>query len=178
MVDAALSLVQHAASQGVPGLDEAGEDLTLVARLVYDAPQAETSAAEDWSLEMWRSMDPADIIRAYLAHTTEETVAHDIQRLVMPYLFVLESRAERAGKPDASLPTRLLYDYILNAPLGIVAAIFEASKPTLPQGRRVIRDDEAMARLALACLYGSDRIYEWPTMSRIFDCLPSWDTPE
>ncbi|OJT04537.1 Neuroblastoma-amplified sequence [Trametes pubescens] len=178
MVDAALSLVQHAASQGVPGLDEAGEDLTLVARLVYDAPQAETSAAEDWSLEMWRSMDPADIIRAYLAHTTEETVAHDIQRLVMPYLFVLESRAERAGKPDASLPTRLLYDYILNAPLGIVAAIFEASKPTLPQGRRVIRDDEAMARLALACLYGSDRIDEWPTMSRIFECLPAWDTPE
>lgn len=178
MVDAALGLVQHAASQGVPGLDEAGEDLTLVARLVYDAPQAEDSAAEDWSLARWRSMDPADIIRAYLAHTTEETVAHDIQRLVMPYLFVLESRAERAGKPDVSLPTRLLYDYILNAPLGIVAAIFEASKPTLPQGRRVIRDDEAMARLALACLYGSDRIDDWPTMSRIFECLPAWDTPE
>ncbi|KAL1951057.1 hypothetical protein VTO73DRAFT_206 [Trametes versicolor] len=178
MVDAALGLVQHAASQSVPGLDEAGEDLTLVARLVYDAPQAEDNAAEDWSLSRWRSMEPADVVRAYLAYAMEETVAHDIQRLVMPYLFVLESRAERAGKPDAALPTRLLYDYILNAPLGIVAAIFEASKPTLPQGRRVIRDDEAMARLALACLYGSDRIDDWPTMSRIFECLPAWDAPE
>ncbi|KAI0639715.1 secretory pathway protein Sec39-domain-containing protein [Trametes polyzona] len=178
MVDAALALVQHAASQGVPGLDEAGEDLTLIARLVYDTPQAEESAAEDWSLERWRSMDPAAVIQAYLAHSTEDTIARDIQRLVMPYLFVLESRAERTGEPDSSLAIRLLYDYILNAPLGIVATIFEASKPTLPLGQRVIRDDEAMARLALACLYGSDSIDEWPTMSRIFECLPAWDTPE
>ncbi|KAI0375316.1 Sec39-domain-containing protein [Pilatotrama ljubarskyi] len=178
MVDAALALVQHAASQGVPGLDEVGEDLSLMARLVYDTPQAEDSAAEDWSPERWRTMDPAEVIRAYLAHSTEERIAHDIQRLVMPYVFVLESRAERAGKPDPTLATRLLYDYILNAPLGIVAAIFEASKPTLPQGQRIIRDDADMARLALACLYGSDSIDEWPTMSRIFECLPAWDTPD
>ena len=178
MVDAALGLVQHAASQGVPGLDEVGEDLTLIARMVYDAPLGEESAAEDWSLQRWRSMEPADVIRAYLAHTTEETVANDIQKLVMPYLFVLESRAERAGRPDPSLITRLLYDYILNAPLDIVAAIFEASKPTLSLGQRVIKDDEDMARLALACLYGSESLDEWPTMSRIFECLPAWDTPE
>ncbi|KAI8980702.1 secretory pathway protein Sec39-domain-containing protein [Trametes punicea] len=178
MVDAALALVQHAASQGVTGLDEAGEDLTLIARLVYDAPQAEDSAAEDWSLERWRAMEPADVVRAYLAHTTEDRVAQDIRRLVMPYLFVLESRAERAGQPDPTLAIRLLYDYILNAPLDIVAAIFEASKPTLPHGQRIIRDDADMARLALACLYGSDSIDEWPTMSRIFECLPAWDTPE
>ncbi|KAI0778492.1 Sec39-domain-containing protein [Trametes elegans] len=178
MVDAALTLVQHAASQGVPGLDEVGEDLSLIARLVYDAPQAEDSASVDWSLDRWRSMEPADVIRAYLKHSTEERIAQDIQRLVMPYLFVLESRAERAGHPDPTLATRLLYDYILDAPLGIVAAIFEASKPTLPQGQRVIRDDEDMARLALACLYGSDSSDEWPTMSRIFECLPAWDAPD
>ncbi|RPD64880.1 Sec39-domain-containing protein [Lentinus tigrinus ALCF2SS1-6] len=177
-VDAALALIQHAASQGIPGLDESGEELSLIARLVYDAPQGEESAAEDWSLEKWRSMEPADVIRAYLAHSMEETVASDIQKLVMPYLFVLESRAERAGNPDPSLPTRLLYDYILSAPLGIVAAIFEASKPTLPQGQRVIKDDEDMARLALACLYGNESLDQWPMMSRIFECLPAWDTPE
>ncbi|KAI0721334.1 secretory pathway protein Sec39-domain-containing protein [Cerioporus squamosus] len=178
MVDAALVLVQHAASQGVPGLDEVGEELSLIARLVYDAPQGEESAAEDWSLERWRSMEPADVIRAYLAHSTEETVASDIQKLVMPYLFVLELRAERAGNPDPTLPTRLLYDYILSAPLDIVAAIFEASKPTMSPGQRIIKDDEDMARLALACLYGSESLDEWPTMSRIFECLPAWDTPE
>ena len=177
-VDAALALVQHAASQGVPGLDEVGEDLSLIARLVYDAPQSEESAVEDWSLERWRSMAPSEVIRAYLAHSTEASIAQDIHKLVMPYLFVLESRAERAGQPDASLATRLFYDYILDAPLDIVAAIFEASKPTLPLGQRVIRDDQDMARLALASLYGSERLDEWPTMSRIFECLPAWDTPE
>ena len=35
-----------------------------------------------------------------------------------------------------------------------------------------------MARLALACLYGSESLDQWPTMSRVFECLPAWDTPE
>ncbi|KAI0756697.1 secretory pathway protein Sec39-domain-containing protein [Daedaleopsis nitida] len=178
LVDAALALVQHAAAQGLPGLDEVGEELSLIARLVYDAPQGEESASEDWSLERWRSMGPADVMRAYLAYSKEDTIASDIHTLVMPFLYVLESRAERAGQPDPSLITRLIYDYILNAPLDIVAAIFEASKPTLPQVQRVIRDDEDMARLALARLYGSESLSDWPTMSRIFECLPAWETPE
>ncbi|KAH9837064.1 Sec39-domain-containing protein [Rhodofomes roseus] len=176
MVDAALLLVQHAASQGLPGLDEVGEELSLLSRLVYDAPSAPADADEDWTLDRWRSMEPSAVVRAYLAHSIPETVAKDISRLVMPYLFVLESRAERAGTPDPSLPRRLLYGYILNAPLEIVAAIFEASKPTLPPAQRLIRNDEDIARLALACLYGSDSLDEWSTMSRIFECLPAWDT--
>ena len=61
---------------------------------------------------------------------------------------------------------------------GTKTQIFEASKPTLSLGQRVIKDDEDMARLALACLYGSESLDEWPTMSRIFECLPAWDTPE
>ncbi|KIY65344.1 hypothetical protein CYLTODRAFT_456406 [Cylindrobasidium torrendii FP15055 ss-10] len=55
------------------------------------------------------------------------------------------------------------------------AAIFEASKPTLPSSQRVIKNDEDMARLALARLYGSSSLNERPTMSRIYECLPSWD---
>ncbi|OBZ78743.1 60S ribosome subunit biogenesis protein nip7 [Grifola frondosa] len=167
----------HAASQGVPGLDEVGEGLSLLSRLVYDAPGPEDALDVDWSLARWNAMEPPDVIRAYLAHSTPKTVAKDIGRLVMPYLFVLESRAERAGRPDPSLPNRLLYDYILSAPLDIVAAIFEASKPTLPPAQRLLRNDEDMARLALACLYGNDSLDDWPTMSRTFECLPAWDTP-
>ena len=41
----------------------------------------------------------------------------------------------------------------------------------------IFERDEDMARLALACLYGSDKLDEWPTMSRIFECLPAWETP-
>ncbi|EMD42011.1 hypothetical protein CERSUDRAFT_120870 [Gelatoporia subvermispora B] len=176
MVDAALALVQHAASQGIPGLDELGEELSLFARLVYDATR-EPEVADDWTLARWKAMEPPDVVRAYLAQSTPVTVAKDIVKFVMPYLFVLESRAERAGRPDPALPHRYLHDYILEAPLNIVAAIFEASKPTLPPAQRLLKNDEDMVRLALACLYGSDRLDAWPTMSRIFECLPAWEAP-
>ena len=176
ILDIALAIVQHGASRGVPDLDELGEELSLLSRLVYDSPQPhEPQDSQDWTLARWRSMEPAEVVSAYLAHSTPERVAKDITHLVMPYLFVLEARAERAGKPDPGLPTRLLYDYILLAPLSVVAAIFEASKPTLPVAHRIIRNDEDVARLALACLYGSDSRTEWSTMSSIFECLPAWE---
>ncbi|KAI0694873.1 secretory pathway protein Sec39-domain-containing protein [Cytidiella melzeri] len=174
MLDNALSLVQHAASQGVPDMDEVGEELSLLSRLVYEVP---TEPSTDWTLERWKNLDPAAAIRAYLEDTPAEDVPRQINKLVMPYLFVLESRAEREGHPEPELVNRSLYDYILQAPLDIVAAIFEASKPTLPPAKRLLRSDEDMVRVALACLYGSDSLDEWPTMSRIFECLPAWEVP-
>ncbi|THV07652.1 Sec39-domain-containing protein [Dendrothele bispora CBS 962.96] len=176
MIDTMLAIVQHGASHGVPLLDELGEELSLLSRLVYDTPRSD-KADEDWTLARWREMDPPAVVRAYLSRSSPSTLARDISRLVMPYLFVLESRAERAGKPDPSLPTRLLHEYILNAPLEMAAAVFEASKPTLPPAQRLIKEDDVMVRLALSCLYGSDSLTEWSTMSRIFECLPAWDIP-
>jgi hypothetical protein len=179
MVDIALAAIQHGASQGVAELDELGEELSLLSRLVYDAPQPQdVNRDDDWTLNQWMSMEPASVVDAYLTHSTQESVAQDISRLVMPYLFVLESRAERSAKPDPSLHTRLLYDYVLKAPLELAAAIFEASKPTLSSSQRLIKNDEDIVRLALACLYGSDRLDAWPTMSRIFECLPAWDVSQ
>ncbi|KAL4069717.1 secretory pathway protein Sec39-domain-containing protein [Scleroderma yunnanense] len=176
MLDIALATIQHGASLGVPDLDELGEDLSLLTRLVYhDSQPNEPSTVEDWTLERWKSMEPAQVVQAYLAYSTPETIAVDILHLVMPYLFVLEARVERAGQPDPNLATSLLYEYILNASLPIIAAIFEASKPTLPMSQRIIRSDEDIARLALACLYGSDSRNEWSTMGLIFECLPAWD---
>ncbi|KIO08425.1 hypothetical protein M404DRAFT_134367 [Pisolithus tinctorius Marx 270] len=176
MLDVALATVQHGVSLGVPDLDQLEEDLSLLARLVYDAPQPSGSSnAEDWTLSRWKSLEPAQVVQAYLAYSTQETVARDIMQIVMPYLFVLDARAERAGQPDSDLTTHLLYDYVLSAPLPMAAAIFEASKPTLPLSQRIIRNDEDMARLALACLYSSDSLDAWPTMSSIFECLPAWD---
>ncbi|KAK1228613.1 hypothetical protein PQX77_008207 [Marasmius sp. AFHP31] len=176
MIDSALVLVQHGASQGIQGLDELGEELSLLSRLVYDSHQGrDVREGEDWTLGRWVVMSPSEVVRAYLAHSTPSTVAQDIPRLVMPYLFVLESRAERAGKPDPSLPSRLLHEYILSAPLDIVASIFEASKPTLSHAQRLIKQDDDMVRLALACLYGNEGRDQWPTMSSIFECLPVWE---
>ncbi|KAG6888837.1 hypothetical protein C0992_007395 [Termitomyces sp. T32_za158] len=176
LIDVALATVQHGASQGIPDLGEIGEELSLLSRLVYDTSQG-PDIQDDWTLHGWSSMEPSAVVRAYLANSTPESVPKDITRLVLPYLFVLESRAEREGVPDPELPNRLLYEYVLSAPLQITAAIFEASKPTLPTSQRLIKNDQDIARLALACLYGSDSLDEWSTMSRIFECLPAWDIP-
>jgi hypothetical protein len=177
MVDVALSLVQHGASQSIDGLDELGEELSLLSRLVYDAPQ-DSSSPSDWNLDLWRGMLPEEVVQAYLVHSSPESIATDITRLVVPYLFVLETRAERAGRPDPALPERMLSDYVLSAPLELGAAIFEASKPILPAAQRILRNDVDLAKLALACLYGSDSLNEWSTMSRIFECMPAWQTTQ
>ncbi|EJD55577.1 hypothetical protein AURDEDRAFT_109852 [Auricularia subglabra TFB-10046 SS5] len=175
LVDVALAFIQHGASQGISGLDELGEELSLLERLVYDAAQPGDSSTDDWSLERWRTLAPLEVVRAYLAHSTPETVIANIRSLVMPYLYVLEARHERAGSLDPGLPSRILTEYLLEAPLSLLAAIFDASKPTLPTAQRILKDDAHMARLALACLYGSDSLYDWSIMSRIFECLPAWE---
>ncbi|KAF8516397.1 secretory pathway protein Sec39-domain-containing protein [Gautieria morchelliformis] len=175
LVDVALALVQHGASQGVPDLDELGEELGLLARLVYDAPRPVDDIQEDgWTLSRWSSLDPLSVLRAYLAYSTPESIADNIRRLAMPYLFVLESRAERAGTADPGIVHRVFYKYLLQTELHITAAIFSSSKPTLPIAERLIKNDEDMARLALACLYGSDNLTDWKIMSQMFECLPEW----
>ncbi|CEQ38691.1 SPOSA6832_00144, partial [Sporobolomyces salmonicolor] len=185
-ISTALSLVQHGASQGVLGLDELGEELSLLSKLVYDRPAADDTsialADEDLTLSYWRSLKPEQVIRAYLAHSSPLNLATSIRRLVFPYLSVLESHLERAGTPEPTLSTRLLYDYVLSLSsspsLDLLQAVFESSKPTLPTGARIVKDDRDLARLALACLYGS-----WTTseagivaMGKIFECLPAFDT--
>jgi hypothetical protein len=175
MVDVALSMAQHATSRGIPGLDEPGEELSLLSRLVYDAQAAaEDGPEDDWTLEQWKGMGSLAVIRAMLALSTPETVVADIRKFVLPYLFVLESRAERAGDPNPNLSLHMLNEFILEAPLEMVARIFEESKPTSSSRHRLISDNEDMARLALACLYGSDSLDEWRIMSQIFECLPAW----
>ena len=159
LVSVALALVQHCASRGVAGLDELGEELSLLSKLVYDRPPAPStldmsSTDEDLTLAHWRTLSPPQVLRAYLAHSTASTLAADIRRLVLPYLSVIESRLERAGTPDPSFGARLLHEYVLELPPALLVTVFEASKPTLPRGERLVKADADLARLALACLYG------------------------
>lgn len=178
MVDNALALIQYGASQGIPSLDELGEELSLLSRLVYDTPHPD-DITEDWTLKRWQALDPPAVVRAYLSRSAPDSLANDISRLVLPYLYVLEARLERAGIPDPDLPNRLLYDFILSSRLELAASVFDASKPTLPVSQRIVKREEDLVCLALSCLYGSESLDEWATMSRIFECLPApaWDYP-
>ncbi|WVF66798.1 hypothetical protein IAT40_001540 [Kwoniella sp. CBS 6097] len=176
LLDIQLAWVQHGASLGVIGLDELGEDLSLLSRLVYDGNLTFDQHAQ-WDLAHWRKSSQGEIIQAYLSNATAEDIVADIKRLVLPYLYVLESRAERAGQADPTLVERLLHDAILSLPLDLALPVFEASKATLPASSRIVKNDLDVARLALACLYGSEEKEGsvWTTMSGIFECLPVWE---
>lgn len=190
LIDVALSLTQIAASKGIPHLDSLGEELSLLHKLVYDRSPAATSKEPLLTLSHWRSLAPEDIIRLYLARSGPLELCGDIKRLVLPYLYVLESQAERAGAPDPDLHTRLLYSYILSLssaplpvspsavdPLDLLASIFQGSKPTLSKGTRIIKDDIDLAKIAIASLYGCARIDEKSFSLRgdIFECLPAFE---
>ncbi|BGP21456.1 hypothetical protein Rt10032_c01g0165 [Rhodotorula toruloides] len=192
-IDSALALAQHAAARGVEvpagqmrgGLNEVGEELTLLAKAVYERPSRGDDAAEDWTLERWRALSPKQVIETYTSTSTPTTIAQTLRSLVLPYLFVLESRLERRGEANpAETTTRLLYDYILTLPLSssglpLLLPIFEASKPTLPVSQRIVKSDADLARLAVAVLYGSGKqgaTQEGAAiMSKIFECLPAFD---
>jgi hypothetical protein len=175
MPDPALELLQHGAGQGIPNLDEAGEDLSLLSRLIYDAPTPPSGVLDDWTLDKWRSLSPGEGVRAYLQHATPVNVVPAIRSLVLPYLYVHEARAERSGKPDPQLLIHTLENYVLDTSLELDVSIFEASKPGIPASQRLIRSDEAAARLGLATLYGSDRRDAWDIMARILEALPAWE---
>ncbi|GAA6035906.1 hypothetical protein NBRC10512_007349 [Rhodotorula toruloides] len=194
-VDTALALVQHAAARGVEipageaggGLDEVGEELTLLAKAVYERPSRENGEEEeeDWSLERWRSLSPKQVIETYTSSSTPATIAQTLRSLVLPYLSVLEARLERRGEANpAGKMTGLLYDYILALPLSssgldLLRPIFEASKPTLPVSQRIVKSDTDLARLAIAVLYGAGKQGVTQggaaVMSKIFECLPAFD---
>ncbi|KAM0755960.1 hypothetical protein T439DRAFT_344898 [Meredithblackwellia eburnea MCA 4105] len=199
LVSTALSFVQHCGSRGVSGLDELGEELSLLSKLVYDRPESPlkrggSSREEDdgqVTLDQWRELEPRQVVELYLKNSTPKTIAADIRRLVLPYLSVLESRLERAGTPDPTLPKRMLYDHLLSviaAPVHatvqrqngflLLVEVFEQSKPTLNKARRIVKDDLDLARLALALVYGADRTdtESLVAMGRIFECLPALES--
>lgn len=174
LLDLQLAWVQHGASLAVPGLDAIGEELSLLSRLVYDAHLTPTQQAE-WSLSTWRGTSQEEAMKAYVANSTADSIVSDIRRLVLPYLYVLEAKAEREGQSHKDLVERHLHDIVLSLPLNLTLPIFEASKATLAQSERIVKNDVTVAKLALACLYGSTLRDEWTIMSKIFECLPVWD---
>ena len=174
LLDLQIAWAQQAVACGVAGLDALGEELSLLSRLVYDAHLSPSQQAE-WSLSSWRRASPETVVKAYLSNASAESIVSDVRRQILPYLHVLESKAERAGETHADLVERHLHGILLTLPLHLALPIFEASKATLPQRERIISNDVIVARLALACLYGSNTRNDWSTMSAIFECLPVWD---
>ncbi|CDZ97083.1 Uncharacterized conserved protein (Neuroblastoma-amplified protein) [Phaffia rhodozyma] len=193
LVDISLVYVQHAASLSVPNLDSLGEDLSLLSKLIYDAPSiASTSVLQgykngkpepssmlvdkdDWTLARWRTSSPEEITAGYLRFATPSTIIPLFQSLVFPYLYVLVSRSERTENPNPGLPSQLVQSWLLSAPLDLAAQVFAASKAILPEHERILKRDDEVSRLALSILYGSTATNRWDVMSSIFECMPAWE---
>ncbi|KAA1065456.1 hypothetical protein PGT21_016055 [Puccinia graminis f. sp. tritici] len=174
-IDTAIEIIQHGAASGVPGLELLAEDLSLLAKLLYDAPYS--SAEYDWTLEEWSSKSPDEIVKAYLAGSSPSSLIKDIHRLVLPYLGVLESRRARASVPGAesTIPDSLrTWALSQSNHLPLLEALIKASPPTMKLPERPIKSNEDLARILVACLYTSSSLDEWECMGRMFECMPAF----
>ncbi|POW20768.1 hypothetical protein PSHT_03150 [Puccinia striiformis] len=174
-IDAAIEIIQHGAASGVPGLESIAEDLSLLAKLLYDAPYS--SSDYDWTLEEWTLKSPDEIVKAYLAGSSPSSLIKDIHRLVLPYLGVLESRRARASIPGAESTIQdSLRTWALSQSnhLPMLEALIKASSPTLKLPERPIKSNEDLARILVACLYTSSSVEEWECMGRMFECMPAF----
>jgi len=174
-IDTAIEIIQHGAASGVPGLESLAEDLSLLAKLLYDAPYSPDE--HDWTLQEWTSKSPDEIVKAYLAGSRPTNLIKDIHRLVLPYLGVLESRRARASIPGAenTIPDSLrTWALSQSNHLPMLEALIKASSPTRKLPERPIKSNEDLARILVACLYTSSSIDEWECMGRMFECMPAF----
>ncbi|TIA93390.1 hypothetical protein E3P99_00165 [Wallemia hederae] len=167
-LDNALLLIQHGAARGVANLDRLGEDLTLVQRM------AEYNHSV--GLLEFQQMSYEESVEAYLVDCTPSDFADRIQKALLPYLFVLESRSERqTGVTDTEMHERLLAEIVLASELDKVLSLIEASRPDLGMNTRVLKDDKLLVAIAVAVLYTTQRSDVIDTIQRIFECMPAWE---
>ncbi|MBW0484434.1 hypothetical protein O181_024149 [Austropuccinia psidii MF-1] len=172
-IDAALEIIQHGAASGVFGLESIAEDLSLLGKLLYDAPHSINEY--DWTLKEWSSKSTDQVVDAYLSGSTSSSLIKDIHRLVLPYLGVVESRRARASVPDAefTIPNALRVWALKQANhISLLNALVQASSPTLKVPERVIKSNDDLARIVIACFYTTSQVKEWENMARIFECMP------
>ncbi|KAH9825282.1 secretory pathway protein Sec39-domain-containing protein [Melampsora americana] len=177
-IDAAIEFVQHGASLGVPNLESMAEDLSLFSKLLYEAPD---HTYHQWNLDKWRSKSLNEVVEAYLHGTSPQNLVRDIHRLVLPYLGVMESRIARTSASDSetTIPDAIRFWALGRADdLPILVALIESSSPTRKLPERFIKDNEELARVAIACLYTSSKLDQWSLMNKVFECMPAFPDAE
>ncbi|KAI9626972.1 hypothetical protein H4Q26_017605 [Puccinia striiformis f. sp. tritici PST-130] len=106
-IDAAIEIIQHGAASGVPGLESIAEDLSLLAKLLYDAPYS--SSDYDWTLEEWTLKSPDEFRRARASIPGAESTIQDSLRTwalsQSNHLPMLEALI-KASSPTLKLPER------------------------------------------------------------------------
>ncbi|ORX60536.1 hypothetical protein DM01DRAFT_1380844 [Hesseltinella vesiculosa] len=189
----ALALLRFAAAMGVPSLDQLIEKYDWLCKYVYTAARPEDALMQ---LDSFGHLSTFDVLDGFLTRTSATTIVQDMKRLVLPWL-EYRSRCDttQSQKPqeddtdiennndddDMERPQFLLYRWLLDSAtshLDWICAVLEASKPTLPQEDRVIKNDEDLSRVVLATVYASGDGASLTDLVRLFECLPIFSDAE
>ncbi|XP_046481059.1 NBAS subunit of NRZ tethering complex [Neodiprion pinetum] len=162
IVDNALSLIRIGKSRNIKGLENFMFELETLDDLIYKVNM------EDMSLARLEKLSDLDKIRLLMSKSDEKNFVDNIKNLVIPYIH----RKERLS-PQGCSHQQLLHDYLVSLSeddLTLPVKFFEHLKQT--QNTEIIRDLEAIMKLALDCIYSCKDLKMYEKAKCIFECIP------
>ncbi|KAL2082096.1 hypothetical protein ACEWY4_021914 [Coilia grayii] len=172
-VDCALSLVRLGKEREIPGLERLCDDLVTLETLVY-----ETSCDLSLSLRELLQLRDIDKLRLLMKNSSEQRYVRNCFQWMVPFL----QRCERVGVAGGGAESgggaegpaaKLLREYLVSLStddLTLPLKVFQHSKPDCNQ--KIISDPDQLMRVALDCIYSSERDDQLPLCYDILECLP------
>eukprot|EP00736_Rhodelphis_marinus_P004987 Rmarinus@m.16144 len=175
MLENSSKLLECGMAKGVPSLESLLENIRRLELLVY-------STCPTLSLASFLTKTPEERFRLALKECTPETVVSTYWTRGLPFLTEFEETTDVAPSEHGLLYRFLVSSVRADAPdvcdaLSVCCAIFEASKPTLPDSERVISSDDELVACALDCVFAcrATTPETFSIMKDILECLPVRD---
>ncbi|KAG2183026.1 hypothetical protein INT44_006007 [Umbelopsis vinacea] len=187
----ALKFIQYASMMHVPNLQELENNLEFLCKLLYGTGiTRETEAIlSDLDLKKFEVMDPYEVLELSLEGTSVSRIVLDLKTFALPWLQLVDNRKSGMVDEEGDVQMQeqdeseesgqaMLYRWTLSVAeshLDWCCVTLESSKPTMQEEDRIIKEDLALSRIALAILYTNDDGSQVDLMARIFECLPLFD---
>ncbi|KAI7857659.1 secretory pathway protein Sec39-domain-containing protein [Circinella umbellata] len=181
----ALEWIRYARLMDVTGLDKEELQLDWLCKYVYSSMDDPSQHNHDDTLvdlnTFKTKITSYEVVDQLLKQTNATRIINDMKQLVLPWLSVCNDiiHQEQQDEENESVDM-ILYRWLLDTAdrghFDWCCLVFEHSKPTLPESERIIKNDEDLARLALAMLYTTSGSID--TQLRTFVSLPEWEFDE
>ena len=181
----ALEWIRYARLMDVTGLDKQETQLDWLCKYVYSTMDHhhhdnDADPRDDIvDLDTFKTkITSYEVVDTLLKQTDATRIIDDMRQLVLPWLSVCNDivNQEQEDEENESVDM-ILYRWLLDTAdrghFDWCCLVFEHSKPTLPDNERIIKNDENLARLALAMLYTTSGSID--TQLRTFVSLPEWE---
>ncbi|KAI8815835.1 secretory pathway protein Sec39-domain-containing protein [Fimicolochytrium jonesii] len=194
--DLALDLVRLGIQHHVSGLEDLRDNLITLGKLLYECYDPTSKDVVDLSLDRLSRLSPEEVLRLFVAQSTDETIVRDVKRFVLPYICNRAIRADpslKATRPgdeygfqkQSSLTAsnlQILYGWIASVAeehLEWCTLILEDSVAAGSEEERIVSADK-LPELVLECAYRCHRsdaavgaLYD-----RLRHCLPVEESEE